>query len=327
MRIWLGLFVLLILIPITADSFSKVSNEFESGLSISNAPKLGETAELIFYYNIANFNSESPIEVIEHLNLPVGFVMVDQEEFFEPLIGELDNRNYFVKERIISDSGYYQSTVIIKAIHEGYWSISGGTSEFHDSIIYLKVGEDESIVQDVPFDDSVQMNWPSKPSPAQIEEGKPLSPKKQLAQGIAPEAVMCNEGLVLFIKYNGSPACVRHDTAVILEERGWGGMAPPSTSLLTLTEKDIEQATSSYNMNKLSLILDDFRNTSYESQDIDTIFSKFGDPSDDIGSGIHIYVYELKDSNQIWIGYSDKILYVHHVDVKGNVLETLFKNE
>ena len=91
---------------------------------------------------------------------------------------------------------------------------------------------------------------------------------------------------------------------------------------------DLEHATSSYsNMNKLILILDDFRNTSYESQDIDTIFFKFGDPSDDIGSGIHIYVYELKDSNQIWIGYSDKILYVHHVDVKGNVLETLFKNE
>ncbi len=53
------------------------------------------------------------------------------------------------------------------------------------------------------------------------------SPRKQVAYGVAPEEVTCNEGLVLFIKYNGSPACVRHTTAVILEERNWGGMAPP----------------------------------------------------------------------------------------------------
>ncbi len=53
------------------------------------------------------------------------------------------------------------------------------------------------------------------------------SPRKQIAYGVSPEQVICNEGLVLFIKYNGSPACVRHDTAVILEERGWGGMPLP----------------------------------------------------------------------------------------------------
>lgn len=53
------------------------------------------------------------------------------------------------------------------------------------------------------------------------------SPREQIAYGVEPEKVMCNKELVLFIKYNGSPACVRHDTAVILEERGWGGMSPP----------------------------------------------------------------------------------------------------
>jgi len=166
---------------------------------------------------------------------------------------------------------------------------------------------------------------PPKPSPAPITDGELLSPKKQVSQGIDPVAVKCNEGLVLFIKHNGSPACVRPDTAEKLEERSWGGMPPPCCKH-TEVSSELEDASSSY-MNKLILILDDFRNTSYESQDIDTIFFKFGDPSDDIGSGIHIYVYELKDSNQIWIGYSDKILYVHHVDVKGNVLETLFQNE
>ena len=168
---------------------------------------------------------------------------------------------------------------------------------------------------------------PPKPGPAPIEEGELLSPKKQVSQGIDPAAVKCNEGLVLIIKHNGSPACVRPDTAENLEERSWGSMPPPCCKP-TDASLEMEHATSSYsNMHKLILILDDFRNTSYESQDIDTIFFKFGDPSDDIGSGIHIYVYELKDSNQIWIGYSDKILYVHHVDIKGNILETLFQNE
>ena len=47
-------------------------------------------------------------------------------------------------------------------------------------------------------------------------------PLKQIAQGIAPEDITCNEGLTLLIKHNGSPACVKPDTAEILEERGWG---------------------------------------------------------------------------------------------------------
>ena len=60
-----------------------------------------------------------------------------------------------------------------------------------------------------------------------IATGKVLSPKKQVSQGIDPVAVKCNEGLVLIIKNNGSPACVRPDTAVNLEQRSWGGMPPP----------------------------------------------------------------------------------------------------
>lgn len=80
--------------------------------------------------------------------------------------------------------------------------------------------------------------------------------------------------------------------------------------------------TSSY-MGKVIPTLDDFRNTLNESRDIETIFFKFGEPHDDIGSGIHIYVYELNDSTQIWIGYNDHILYVQHVDSDGDILEQL----
>ncbi len=39
--------------------------------------------------------------------------------------------------------------------------------------------------------------------------------------------MICNEGLVLIIKHNGSPACVRLETADKLEERGWGIIPPP----------------------------------------------------------------------------------------------------
>lgn len=48
------------------------------------------------------------------------------------------------------------------------------------------------------------------------------APQKQMAQGIAPEHVICKEGLELIIKHNGSAACVRADTAENLEARGWG---------------------------------------------------------------------------------------------------------
>ena len=54
------------------------------------------------------------------------------------------------------------------------------------------------------------------------------APLKQVAQGIKPQEVTCNEGLVLIFKYNGSPACVKAETAIILQDRGWGEMVPPS---------------------------------------------------------------------------------------------------
>jgi hypothetical protein len=52
----------------------------------------------------------------------------------------------------------------------------------------------------------------------------------------------------------------------------------------------------------------------------DAIVSKFGSPSKDIGSGIHIYVYSLPDSTEMWIGYHDRLLYARQVDAQGNEL-------
>ena len=55
----------------------------------------------------------------------------------------------------------------------------------------------------------------------------------------------------------------------------------------------------------------------------DSIVSKFGEPLKDIGSGIHIYVYKLVDSTEIWIGYTNKILYARHVNTDGQILHTI----
>jgi hypothetical protein len=55
----------------------------------------------------------------------------------------------------------------------------------------------------------------------------------------------------------------------------------------------------------------------------DTIVATFGAPSKDTGSGIHIYVYPLSDSTEIWIGYANKILYARQVDGNHQVIKTL----
>lgn len=55
----------------------------------------------------------------------------------------------------------------------------------------------------------------------------------------------------------------------------------------------------------------------------DAIVDQFGTPNGDIGSGIHIYVYNLSDGTSIRIGYTDKILYARHVDANDNILHTL----
>lgn len=55
----------------------------------------------------------------------------------------------------------------------------------------------------------------------------------------------------------------------------------------------------------------------------ETIVDKFGRPDKDMGSGIHIYVYKLADNTEIWIGYTDVILYARHMDSQQNLLHVI----
>jgi hypothetical protein len=72
-----------------------------------------------------------------------------------------------------------------------------------------------------------------------------------------------------------------------------------------------------------SLTYDYFKDNLKPDLTYNSIVIKFGAPSKDIGSGIHIYVYQLSDSTEIWIGYTDKILYARHVDKNGQIIENL----
>jgi len=152
------------------------------------------------------------------------------------------------------------------------------------------------------------------------QENQP--PLKQFKNDIPFSEIKCNGSLQLTQRYDETPACVKSETYFELIKRGW-----VSDIIIAIQSRDISpdysDMTSSY-MEKITPTLDDFKNVISEPYDINDIFSKFGQPHDDIGSGIHIYIYELNDSTQIWIGYTDHIWYVKHVDVHGEVLDELF---
>jgi hypothetical protein len=57
--------------------------------------------------------------------------------------------------------------------------------------------------------------------------------------------------------------------------------------------------------------------------DYTALVKTFGEPDSDIGSGIHIYVYNLEDGTAIMIGYTNTILYARHVDKNHQLLHTL----
>jgi hypothetical protein len=67
----------------------------------------------------------------------------------------------------------------------------------------------------------------------------------------------------------------------------------------------------------------DFEKNLKPDMTYNSIVAKFGAPLKDIGSGIHIYVYQLTDSTEIWIGYTDKILYAKHVDKNGQIIKNI----
>lgn len=186
-----------------------------------------------------------------------------------------------------------------------------------------------------------------------------ISPRQQIEDGVLPSKVKCYDGLVLLQNTSRNTAgCVTETTAQKLVERGWGtrpvndfkspkqAANPASTycfenggkiqvkevngmvqSICVFPDgsecEQMEYYEGKCTPNNPKPTSFDFQKFIKESSDIETIFSNFGEPSADIGSGIHIYVYDLKDDSQVWIGYADKILYVYHADSEGNIISKM----
>jgi len=67
-------------------------------------------------------------------------------------------------------------------------------------------------------------------------------PQKQMVNGTAAEDVICNSGLTLMLKSSsGSPACVQPQTAMKLEENGWGTVFKESSMMEEDHEKMIAE--------------------------------------------------------------------------------------
>jgi hypothetical protein len=66
--------------------------------------------------------------------------------------------------------------------------------------------------------------------------------------------------------------------------------------------------------------IDDFKTHLKSDMEYAALVRVFGKPAKDIGSGIHIYVYALPDATEVWIGYTDKIVYARQLDEQGTVL-------
>ena len=73
----------------------------------------------------------------------------------------------------------------------------------------------------------------------------------------------------------------------------------------------------------VDLTLDSFVDHLTPEMSYQEIVKTFGDPVRDDGSGIHIYVYELEDQTEIWIGYTDSIVYAIQMDGDRQELQVL----
>lgn len=66
-----------------------------------------------------------------------------------------------------------------------------------------------------------------------------------------------------------------------------------------------------------------FEQQLHKAMDYSDLVKTFGEPEDDKGSGIHIYVYPLDDGTEVWIGFTNQILYARHLDEQLNLLKEL----
>jgi len=110
-----------------------------------------------------------------------------------------------------------------EALFQGEFGRLRDASVGPDGNLYILTSNQDGRGSPVPSDDRILRIVPI----IQIIVDDLLPPLKQIKLGIDPSDVKCKEGLQLIMKNNGSSACVRMETAIKLEERGWGVMSTP----------------------------------------------------------------------------------------------------
>lgn len=70
--------------------------------------------------------------------------------------------------------------------------------------------------------------------------------------------------------------------------------------------------------------LDDFTFVTQDTSYAD-IEARLGKPDKDIGSGIHIFVYELNDGGEVWFGFADlnQMIYAKYQTATGEEVDLL----
>jgi hypothetical protein len=80
--------------------------------------------------------------------------------------------------------------------------------------------------------------------------------------------------------------------------------------------------------NELNLTYSCFKNSLTSQMDYTAILKVFGKPTTEIGDGILVvYIYELEDRTEMWIGCADQVLYARHFDKNHNLLHSIIENE
>lgn len=79
-----------------------------------------------------------------------------------------------------------------------------------------------------------------------------------------------------------------------------------------------------FSINAQELTFDYFKSNLKKEMDNKTIVETFGQPDNDIGSGIYIYVYNLSDSTSMIIGCTNIVLYANHYDKYEDLVHLLF---
>jgi len=106
----------------------------------------------------------------------------------------------------------------------GFPFISFATVELEESMSMVgETGENFPFVSfaTVELEESMSMEGEAGEDESS-EEQIVMSPLKQMDSGVNAEDVVCKDGLELIIKAsNGSAACVKPSTALVLIQRGW----------------------------------------------------------------------------------------------------------